>query len=46
MAGLFVVHQEGAALSKLFNDLLLLDECSDTEEWVPSSALGRAAASR
>src|SRR6185312_12162471 len=33
MAGLFIVHQEGAALSKLIDDLLLLDDCSDTEEW-------------
>ncbi len=33
MAGLFMVHQEGAALSKLIDDLLLLDDCSDTEEW-------------
>jgi hypothetical protein len=30
---LFIVHQEAAALSKLINDLLLLDDCSDTEEW-------------
>jgi hypothetical protein len=29
---LFFVHQEGAALSRLIDDLLLLDECSDNEE--------------
>src|SRR5258706_9277691 len=33
MAGLFIVHQEGAALSTIIDDLLLLDECSDTLEW-------------
>jgi hypothetical protein len=33
MAGLFIVHQEGAALSKIIDDLLLLDDCSDTAEW-------------
>jgi predicted nuclease of predicted toxin-antitoxin system len=33
MAGLFIVHQEGAALSKIIDDLLLLDDCSDTDEW-------------
>ncbi|HWJ36415.1 MAG TPA: DUF5615 family PIN-like protein [Steroidobacteraceae bacterium] len=33
MAGVFVAHQEGAALSTIINDLLLLDECSDTSEW-------------
>jgi hypothetical protein len=33
MAGVFVVHQEGAALSTIIDDLLLLDECSDTSEW-------------
>ena len=33
MAGVFIVHQEGAALSTVIDDLLLLDECSDTSEW-------------
>ena len=33
MAGLFVVHQEGAGLSKVIEDLLLLDDCSETAEW-------------
>jgi predicted nuclease of predicted toxin-antitoxin system len=33
MAGLFIVHQEGAALSKVIDDLLLLDDCSETAEW-------------
>ena len=33
MAGLFIVHQEGAALSTIIDDLLLLDECTDTLEW-------------
>jgi hypothetical protein len=33
MAGLFIVHQEGAALSKIIDDLLLLDDCSETAEW-------------
>jgi predicted nuclease of predicted toxin-antitoxin system len=33
MAGLFIVHQEGAALSNIINDLLLLDDCSETDEW-------------
>lgn len=34
MTGLFIVHQEGAALSRLIDDLLLLDDCSDNEEWI------------
>jgi hypothetical protein len=34
MAGLFIVRQEGAALSRIIEDLLLLDECSETAEWV------------
>jgi predicted nuclease of predicted toxin-antitoxin system len=34
MAGLFIVHQEGAALSKIIDDILLLDDCSETDEWV------------
>jgi len=33
MAGLFIVRQEGAALSRIIEDLLLLDECSETAEW-------------
>jgi predicted nuclease of predicted toxin-antitoxin system len=33
MAGLFIVHQEGAAFSKIIDDLLLLDDCSETAEW-------------
>jgi len=34
MAGLFIVHQEGTALSRLIDDLILLDDCSDNEEWI------------
>lgn len=34
MAGLFIVHQEGAALSRIIDDLLLLDDCTETAEWV------------
>ena len=33
MAGVFIAHQEGAALSTIIDDLVLLDECSDTSEW-------------
>jgi hypothetical protein len=33
MAGVFFVHQEGPAFSTIINDLLLLDECSDTSGW-------------
>jgi hypothetical protein len=33
MAGVFIVHQEGAALSTIIDDLLLLDECSEMSEW-------------
>ena len=33
MVALFIVPQEGAALSKLVDDLLLLDDRSDTQEW-------------
>ena len=33
MAGLFVVHQQGASLATLIEDLSLLDECSETHEW-------------
>jgi hypothetical protein len=33
MTGVFVVRQKNAALSTLIDDLLLLDECSDTFEW-------------
>jgi hypothetical protein len=33
MAGLFIVHQEGAVFSKIIDDLLLLDDYSDTSEW-------------
>ncbi len=33
MAGLFVVPQEGAALSIIIDDILLLDDCSETVEW-------------
>lgn len=32
MAGLFIVHQEGASHSTIIEDLLLLDDCSDTSE--------------
>jgi predicted nuclease of predicted toxin-antitoxin system len=34
MAGLFIVHQEGATFSKIIDDLLLLDDCSETAEWM------------
>jgi predicted nuclease of predicted toxin-antitoxin system len=33
VAGVFIVHQEGAGFSTIINDLLLLDECSNTSEW-------------
>jgi predicted nuclease of predicted toxin-antitoxin system len=33
MTGLFIVHQEGASFSKIIDDLLLLDDCSETAEW-------------
>jgi predicted nuclease of predicted toxin-antitoxin system len=33
MAGVFIVRQQGAALSRIIDDLLLLNECSDTSEW-------------
>ena len=33
MAGLFTVHQEGTALSAVIDDILLLDDCSETAEW-------------
>ena len=33
MAGIFIVHQESGPLSTIIDDLLLLDECSDTAEW-------------
>jgi len=33
MAGVFIVQQLGVALSRVIEDLLLLDECSDTFEW-------------
>ena len=33
MAGVFIVHQEGTALSRIIEDLLLLDDCSETAEW-------------
>jgi predicted nuclease of predicted toxin-antitoxin system len=33
MAGVFIVHQESGVLSTIIDDLLLLDECSDTLEW-------------
>lgn len=33
MAGVFVVHQRGAAFATIIDDLLLLDECSETAEW-------------
>jgi predicted nuclease of predicted toxin-antitoxin system len=33
MAGRFIVHQQGAALSTIIDELLLLDDCSDTAEW-------------
>jgi hypothetical protein len=33
MAGVFIVHQQGAAPSTIIDNLLLLDECSETSEW-------------
>jgi predicted nuclease of predicted toxin-antitoxin system len=33
MAGLFVVHLVGMVPSKIIDDLLLLDDCSETGEW-------------
>ena len=33
MAGLFIVRQEGAAISRIIEHLVLLDECSDMSEW-------------
>jgi predicted nuclease of predicted toxin-antitoxin system len=33
MAGLFVAHQERTPLSTLIEDILLLDECTETTEW-------------
>jgi hypothetical protein len=33
MSGIFVIHQKGSALSTIIEDLLLLDECSSTDEW-------------
>ncbi len=32
-AGLFLVHQERTAPLAIIDDLLLLDECSETAEW-------------
>jgi hypothetical protein len=33
MAGVFVVHQERSAPMTIIDELLLLDECSETSEW-------------
>lgn len=33
MAGLFVVHQECVPFSRVIDDLLLFDDCSETAEW-------------
>lgn len=33
LAGLFGVHQESMVPSKIIEDLLLLDDCSETSEW-------------
>ena len=33
MAGIFIVHQHVGALAAIIDDLLLLDECSETAEW-------------
>jgi hypothetical protein len=33
MAGLFLVRQRTAAFSVIIDDLLLLDDCSETAEW-------------
>lgn len=32
-AGVFIIHQEGATLSAVIGDLLLIAECSDVDEW-------------
>lgn len=34
MAGLFLVHLWGVAPSAIIDDLVLLDACSETAEWV------------
>ena len=33
MAGLFLVHQRSVAFSAIIDDLLLLDDCTETSEW-------------
>lgn len=33
MPGLFLVHQRNAVLSVIINDLLFIDDCSETTEW-------------
>jgi len=33
MAGVFAIHQDRLAPMTVFDDLLLLDECSETSEW-------------
>lgn len=33
MAGLFLVHQWGSAPSSVIEDLVLLNDCSETAEW-------------
>jgi len=33
MAGMFIVHQERAAPLAIIEDLLLLDDCSETADW-------------
>jgi uncharacterized protein DUF5615 len=33
LAGVFLVHQRRALLSAVIDDLLLLDDCSETVEW-------------
>ena len=33
MAGVFIIHQEATVLSRIIEDLLLLDDCNETAEW-------------
>jgi hypothetical protein len=44
MAGLLLVHQEGVALSKVIDDLLLMDDCSDEVASLERAVSGPTAA--
>src|SRR6266702_3192035 len=33
MAGVFIIHQEGAALSAIIDDVLLIAEYTETSDW-------------